>query len=147
MSAQDRPTKPHISSTEVIWLPTGLFLHVPRQLCCFLGPEAALGARGEATTESGSLQLHPHIAHAESSPSVLRAFGAAPASAWAGFNGERAQSALDISKIQSPEEILKIRVENIGWVDWKVIDRGMKLITCRSRVVSDITSAPSSRSV
>lgn len=118
-----------------------------RQLCCFLGPEAALGARGEAATESGSSQLHPHIARAESSPSVPRAFGAAPASARAGFNGERAQSALDISKIQSPEEILKIRVENIGWVDWKVIDSGMKLITCGSRVVSDITSAPSSRSV
>lgn len=38
-------------------------------------------------------------------------------------------------KIQSIEEILKIRVENISWVDWKVIDSRMKLIMCGSWVV------------
>lgn len=71
----------------------------------------------------------PAAACAKSSLSVPRAFSATRAGARAGFNEERVQSALGISKIQSPEEILKIRVENISWVDWKVIDSGMKLIS------------------
>lgn len=99
------------------------------QLCCFLGPAAALQTRDEPTT-------------------VLRAFSAAPVDVPDGFNGERESSvSAGHLKIQSLEEILKIRVENISQMDWKVIDSGMKLITCGSWVVSDITNILSSGSV
>lgn len=124
----------------------------------------SLQSRGKATAESGFFPavfllqpgwkaLYPPAASGGSCLSFPRTFSLDPLPAHDGFNGERVWSMLDLWTF-NPQE----RYWRWGWKtqsgDWKVIDSGMKLITCGSRVVwpfdhvvLDISNVPSLRNM